>query len=67
MLKEAAKDKTLKAEKEAAAKEKDKDIARVVKKAEEELSELRERFDTFKSYDRSMFYYYRACKPCIQR
>ena len=60
LLKEAAKDKTLKAEKEAAAKEKDKDIARVVKKAEEELSELRERFDTLKSYDRSMFYYYRA-------
>ena len=60
LLKEAAKDKTLKAEKEAAAKEKDKDIARVVKKAEEELSELRKRFDTLKSYDRSMFYYYRA-------
>tara|TARA_E500000075_G_scaffold19465_1_gene16247 strand:+ start:3789 stop:5390 length:1602 start_codon:yes stop_codon:yes gene_type:complete len=60
LLKEAAKDKSVKAAREASAKEKDREIARAVKRAEDELLSLRERFDNLKSYDKSMFYYYRA-------
>ena len=49
LLKEAAKDKSVKAAREASAKEKDREIARAVKRAEDELLSLRERFDNLKA------------------
>ena len=57
---EEAKELLLKDKKNAEAKEKDREIARVVKDAESELKELEKRKESMKSYDRSMLFYYQA-------
>jgi hypothetical protein len=57
---EEAKELLLKDKKNSEAKEKDREIARVVKDAESELKELEKRKESMKSYDRSMLFYYQA-------
>ena len=50
----------IKAKKPEEAKAKDKEIARVIAKGQRELTDLQNRMDSLKSYDRSMVWYYQA-------